>query len=106
MIKVSVIYAHSDDATFDHDYYRDKHLPMIKELMGDNCLYYTIDKGIAGGAPGSAAPFIAICHIFCESLEKFQAGFGPNAKSISADVANYTNIAPVIQISDVVVDRP
>jgi len=105
MLKVSVLYAHTDGAKFDHNYYRDKHMPMIKELMGDNCLYYAIDKGLAGRAPGSPAPFVAMCHIFCESLENFQAGFGPHAKQIAADVTNYTDITPTMQISEVVVER-
>ena len=35
------------------------------------------------------------------SLE--QAGFGPHAKEIMADIANYTDQSPVIQISEVVV---
>jgi len=30
-----------------------------------------------------------MCHIFCDSLESFQAGFGPHAKEIMADIPNY-----------------
>ncbi len=105
MIKISVLYENSDGAKFDHDYYRNKHLPLVKELMADNCLYYSIDKGLAGRAPGSPAPFVAMCHIFCESLENFQEGFGTHAKQIAADVANYTDIVPTMQISEVVVER-
>jgi uncharacterized protein (TIGR02118 family) len=44
-----------------------------------------------------------MCHIFCESVESFQAGFGPHAQAIMADIPNYTDLAPVIQISEVVV---
>ena len=29
MIKVSVMYPNRPGARFDHDYYRDKHLPLI-----------------------------------------------------------------------------
>ena len=47
-----------------------------------------------------------MCHIFCDSVEAFQAGFGPQAKEIMGDIPNYTDLAPVIQISDVVVGRP
>lgn len=99
MIKVSVMYPNTPGARFDHDYYRDKHLPLLKARMGDACLYYTIDKAL-DGAP---APYIAMCHIFSESLEAFQAGFGPHADEIVADVANYTDLTPERQISEVVV---
>ncbi len=103
MIKVSVMYPNTEGARFDHNYYRDKHLPFLKDKMGDACLYYTIDKGIAGGAPGSPALYIAQCHVFCESIESFQAAFGPHMREIGADVANYTDITPEMQISEVVV---
>lgn len=103
MIKVTVMYQNTPDARFDHAYYRDQHMPMVKSRMGEHCKYYTVDKGLAGGAPGSAATYIAMCHIFCDSVEAFQAGFGPHAGEIMADIPNYTDLAPMIQISEVVV---
>jgi uncharacterized protein (TIGR02118 family) len=103
MIKVSVMYPHAPGARFDHDYYRDKHMPLVKARMGDHCKGYTVDKGLSGGAPGSAPTYVGMCHIFCESVQAFQAGFGPHAKEILADIPNYTDQQPVIQISEVVV---
>ena len=64
------------------------------------------DKGLAGGAPGTSATYVGMCQIFCDSVESFQAGFGPHADEIMADIPNYTDIAPVIQISEVVVGLP
>jgi len=103
MIKVSVMYANEPGARFDHEYYKDKHMPMVNSLLGDHCKYYTVDKGLAGATPGSAPAYIAQCHIFCDSVESFQAGFGPHAQEIFADVKNYTDLTPVLQISEVVV---
>ena len=103
MIKFSVMYPNKPGSRFDHDYYRDRHMTMVKSLMGDKCRYYTVDKGVAGDAPGSAPPDIAMCHIFCDSLEAFQAGFGPHAREIVADIPKYTDLTPVMQFSEVVV---
>ena len=103
MIKVSVMYPATPGARFDHDYYRDKHMPLVKARMGAACASYTVDKGLAGGAPGTAPTYVAMCHIVGESVETFQAGFGPHAKEILADIANYTDLQPVMQISEVVV---
>ena len=47
MIKVSVMYPNSPGARFDHEYYRDKHMPLLKARMGSSCKYYTVDKGLA-----------------------------------------------------------
>lgn len=103
MIKVSVMYLNDPSARFDHEYYRDKHMPMVKAKMGDACKYYTVDKGLAGGAPGTPPTYVGMCHIFCDSTESFQAGFGPHAEEILADIKNYTDLTPVLQISEVVV---
>jgi uncharacterized protein (TIGR02118 family) len=89
---------------FDHDYYRDKHMPLLQARMGKACLRYTIDKGLAGGAPGTPATYIAMCHIYCDTPESFAAAFTPHAQEIRGDLPNYTDIAPVLQISEVVVD--
>ncbi|MFP5476326.1 MAG: EthD family reductase [Gammaproteobacteria bacterium] len=99
MIRVSVLYPFTEGARFDHDYYRDKHMPMIQARMGSTCLGYRIDRGLSGPAPGSKPAFEAMCHIDCESIEAFQAAFGPHAKEINGDVKNYTDIRPTMQIS-------
>ena len=105
MIKVSVMYPNNAGARFDHDYYREKHMPLVKARMGDACKYYTIDKGLGGGAPGAPATYVGMCHIFADSVEAFQGAFGPHAKEIMGDIKNYTDIAPVMQISEVVVEK-
>lgn len=103
MIKVSVMYLNGPGARFDHDYYRERHMPLVQNRMGDSCRRYTIDKGLTGGTPGSAPTYLGMGHLYCDSVEAFQAGFGPHAKEILADIPNYTNVSPVIQISEVVV---
>jgi uncharacterized protein (TIGR02118 family) len=105
MIKVSVMYPYKSGARFDHQYYRDKHMPLVKARMGDACKYYTIDKGLAGRAPGDPVTYVGMCHIFADSVEAYEKSFGPHAKEIMADIANYTDIAPVVQISEVVVEK-
>jgi uncharacterized protein (TIGR02118 family) len=60
-----------------------------------------VDQGIGGPEPGSPAPYLAICHLLFESVEAFQASFGPHAQAILSDIPNYTNTQPTIQISEV-----
>ncbi len=103
MIKVSVMYPNTPGTKFDHAYYRDSHMPMVKSKMGNYLKSYTVDKGLAGGTPGAPATYISAGHLFCESVEAFQAGFGPHAQEIMGDIPNYTDTTPVIQISEVVV---
>jgi uncharacterized protein (TIGR02118 family) len=96
-----VMYPTGPDAHFDAAYYRDRHMPMVKNLMGDYCQSYTIDTALASSA--ADAPFIAMGHLYCESMDAFNAGFGPHAAEIMGDIPNYSNQKPVLQFSDVVV---
>ena len=105
MIKVSVMYPYAAGARFDHAYYRERHMPMMKRLLGDACLYYAVDKGISGRAPGTDPVYVARCDFVCTSVEAYRAASGRHQQEIRGDIANYTDIHPVVQISDVVVER-
>ena len=104
MIKVSVLYPNTAGSHFDIDYYCNQHMPMVKDKLGDSCKGIAIDEGIAGDAPDSAAPYTVILHLFFETVEAFQAAFGPHAEAIMADIPNYTNVQPVLQISKVLIN--
>ena len=105
MIKVSVMYPTSPSAQFDHDYYRDKHLPLIKSRMGAGLKYYTIDRGLAGGAPDTPPAFVAMCHLICDSVGSYESSYDPHAQEIRKDIANFTNLIPLKLISEVVVEN-
>ena len=101
MIKVSVMYPNKPGSRFDHAYYLDKHMPMVKARMGSALKYYAVDKGMAGGGPGDPATYLFVAHLHCDSVDDFQRGFGPHAPEIMGDIANYTDVQPVVQISAV-----
>ena len=106
MIKVSVMYPNRPGARFDHAYYKDKHMPLVQARMGATCRFYTVDKGLGGGAPGEPPTYVGMCHIYCDSVEAFQKGFGLHAEEILGDIPNYTDLQPIVQISEVVVGQP
>jgi len=101
MIKVSVMYPNSSDATFDIDYYCNTHLPLVGGLLGDALKSGAVDYGLGGAGPGEAAPFVAMGHMTFDSVQAFQGAFGPNAEAIMADLPNFTNTQPVIQVSEI-----
>jgi uncharacterized protein (TIGR02118 family) len=104
MIKVSVLYPATDGCTFDIDYYCNRHMPMVRQMLGEACKGVAVDHGIGGDAPASAAPYAAIGHLYFESVAVFRAAFGPCEQAIVADIPNYTNIEPLVQINDVILD--
>ena len=94
MIRLSVLYPKTEGASFDHDYYRTKHVPLALATWGLSGA--EIDKGIDG-------PYEAAVHFTFDSLEAMGAAMGsPDPAAVQADVANYTTIVPVMQISEIV----
>lgn len=101
MIKISVFYPNSAGVRFDMNYYVTKHLPMVQKKLGKVLKSVAAEQGIAGGTPGTPAPYVAVGHLLFDSVEAFQSAFAPHADAIMADVPNYTNVQPTIQISEV-----
>jgi uncharacterized protein (TIGR02118 family) len=94
MIRLSVFYPSTDGATFDHDYYRDTHVPLACSTWGLDGA--EIDKGVDG-------PYVAAVHFRFESMEAMGAAMSAEGTgAVMADVANYTSIQPVLQTSEIV----
>ena len=101
MIKVTILYPNAPDATFDMNYYVTRHLPMVRDKCAPECRSIAAERGLAGGQPGSQAPYIAVGHLTFDSAGAFQKSFGPNAMEILADIPNYTNTKPILQVSEI-----
>ena len=102
MIKVSVMYPNSKDVKFDVDYYKNDHLPMVSNKVGDALKGLELDLGLAGRVPGEAAPYVAIAHLLFDDVASFQTSFGPHAEFFAADLKNYSNVKGELQISELI----
>ena len=101
MIRMSVLYPRKEGARFDWAYYTGTHLPLVRRKLGATLKALSIEQGIAGGAPGSPAAFVAIANHTFESVAAFQAAFKEHAQELMADIPNFTSIEPIIQLSEV-----
>jgi uncharacterized protein (TIGR02118 family) len=101
MIKVSVLYPNSEGKKFDMGYYCSKHMPMVQKKLGAACKRVAVEQGLGGAEPGSRPAYIAMGHLYFDSVEAFQTAYGPHAKAIMGDIPNYTDIQPTIQVSEV-----
>ena len=102
LIKVSIMYPYAEGKTFNMEYYEAKHMPMVAKFLGSNLVKYTIEKGVASGMPNTPLPFMAIGSFYVKDLAAYQAAIAPNRDAIRSDISNYTNIIPVILVSEVV----
>jgi uncharacterized protein (TIGR02118 family) len=101
MIKVGVFYPYKEGCKFDMAYYLQKHLPMVKQKIGPALKSVAVEQGLSGGMPGAPITYVAIGHLTFDSVEAFQNAFAAHAPEIMGDIGNYTNVQPVVQISEV-----
>jgi uncharacterized protein (TIGR02118 family) len=101
MIKVSVFYPTQNGSQFDMDYYCKSHMPMVQQKLGAACKGVAVEHGLSAATPGSRPAFVAMGHLYFDTAEAFETAFGPHAQEIMADIPNYTDIRPTIQVSEV-----
>lgn len=101
MIKVSVLYPNTREGRFDLNYYKNTHVPLVFERCGDAIKRGEMEWGIAGGDAGSPPPFRITAHLVFESAEAMERSFGHHLAEFIADLPNFTDIQPVVQVSEV-----
>jgi uncharacterized protein (TIGR02118 family) len=106
-IKVSILYPNRPGSRFDMHYYVEKHMPRSIELLRAHPGFesVSVERGAAGAEPGSEAAYVAMCHFAFRSVDDFLGAFMPHAAELQGDMPNYTNVAPVIQINEVLIAR-
>ena len=101
MFKVAILYPNGEDKTFDMDYYEKKHMPMVAGFLGKNLKFYEIDRGIAGRTANDKVPFVAIGYFYISDVAEYNKAIAQNKDAVISDFKNYTNIQPVVQISEI-----
>ena len=95
MIRALVLYPRGEGTTFDGDYWVNTHMSKLVAGL----------PGVAKWEADLAAddsPYHAAAHIYFDSPEDMGKAFGgPQGAEVMADVANYTNIAPVMSMNQV-----
>jgi len=96
MYRVSIHYPKTDGATFDHEYYKSSHMPLVAARLGDNCTSWGVDKVIDGHLE-------AIGYLVVDDLGGFGTAMTEHGAEIIGDVPNYTSIQPQIVVSEITV---
>jgi uncharacterized protein (TIGR02118 family) len=65
----------------------------------------SVEHGLGGAVNGTDAAYIAMCDFLFDSVDDFLAAFTPHAAVLQGDMPNYTDIEPVIQVSEVLISR-
>ncbi|MBB6342940.1 uncharacterized protein (TIGR02118 family) [Pseudomonas fluvialis] len=100
MYCVTVLYPNQADGHFDFTYYRDRHLPMMLALLGDNVVSLQLRRGMQA-VDGSPAPYLCLLNTQIRSPEHFASVMAANSERVLGDIPNYTNLQPIIQIDEI-----
>jgi len=99
MVRIAVMFPNVQEKHFDADYYRNKHLPLVKEKYSQHGLQAVqIDTALTTSGK-HAAPYVAIGYMLFESINQFMQAFEADGKSLMDDIVNFTDIEPIVQIS-------
>lgn len=100
MIRITVSYPASEGKQFDHAYYQTTHRHLIESLMTEHGLVRVEMDQCLSDAAGNAPATVAAAHMYFANLANFKNAMAAVGTKVSADIANYTDIAPEILISE------
>ncbi|MHB1361252.1 MAG: EthD family reductase [Thermoleophilia bacterium] len=98
MIRVLVMYPRTEGKRFDLDYYRDHHMPLVKERLAP--IKVEIDLGFSGGGD-LPAPYHAVSHMTFASREELASRYAAAAEELNKDKEKFTDVEIIRQISEV-----
>ena len=103
MFIITIHYPNADGATFDHDYYRTRHLPEVGKAFGPFGLgYASVLKGEESADGSPPAFFVTTILSFRDEQGARDALASEGAKALVADVPNFTSVRPVVQFNSAV----
>jgi uncharacterized protein (TIGR02118 family) len=100
VITISVFYPKTATSRFDHDYYLNTHTPLLKRLFEPSGMQNLRLLRGSRSLDGGAAPYEVLAYFDMPSLEKLQNALAQHGPQILGDIANYTDVQPVIQINE------
>lgn len=107
MFNISSIYPKQEGAWFDFEYYLNTHMPRSIELLSEakGFVKVYVEKGVDVEAFNITSQYEVVCNYYFESVEDFTNAFMPHAHELQGDIANYTNIEPIIQITEIKIEK-
>jgi uncharacterized protein (TIGR02118 family) len=105
MIRVAFLYPNKPGSRFNADYYIDVHMPLAIRLLTPAMKGVSAEIGVSAAMPDQPPPYAAIATFDFESVQAFTEAVKPHSKDLQGDISNYTDVEPVVQISEIRISR-
>jgi uncharacterized protein (TIGR02118 family) len=99
-ITLTVMYPNIEGSKFDLEYYLSTHMDLVAKRMGSGILSARVVKGIGTPNPNTPAPYQIMAIIEFENMDILHKSMTEHAEEIIGDIANFTDVEAVIQISE------
>ena len=99
-ITVTAMYPNTPGSKFDMDYYLGSHLEMVGKHLGESLVSKRVVKGLGTVDPDTPAPYQVMAIIEIDSMNALQEMLREHGEEILGDIPNFTDVAPIIQISE------
>jgi uncharacterized protein (TIGR02118 family) len=101
-VVLSVLYPDAPGGRFDMRAYLDAHIPLVRRRWDPvGLLDVRVLRGV-GTPDGSPAPYRVAAHLTFASADALDCALGEHGEEVFAHIPAYTDIRPVMQISEVV----
>lgn len=97
---MTIVYPYEEGATWDADYYRDGHMPLIMDLYGTEAIRrFEVRKGPE--LPNGNPAFMGTVNIYIENQAAFDAAGAQHTQTLVEDVPNFSSVFPVALMTEI-----
>jgi uncharacterized protein (TIGR02118 family) len=98
---ITVLYPAKDNASFNHEFYLSRHVPLIENILGKSLGKLEVRRGQP--APDGAPPvYTAIISIWIADWAAYEKAMAARAQELIDEVPLFTKVMPIIQTDEVV----
>jgi uncharacterized protein (TIGR02118 family) len=95
------MYPNQEGVKFDLDYYRTRHMELVKRVLKPfGLIKPEVDRRISGGGQ-QPAPYVCVGHLYFETKDGYGRGGAEKGPMIRGDILNFTNVTPICQVSEI-----
>ena len=98
---ITVLYPAKDNEGFDFDFYKRRHAPLIKDILGPALHKIEVRKGTSGQGPGSPATYVAVISIWIADWDAYEKAMATRTQELLDEVPLFTKQMPQVQIDEV-----
>lgn len=101
MIELSVMYPQQEGKRFDFDYYLKDHLALIQQKWSGLVKEMSFVRGMSGGSADAPPTYQVVARLRFRSMDDLKQALATGGE-LFADIPNFTDIRPTVQVSEVI----